>query len=126
MSWGRAQPWGELPLVLAQGWAVGFVSPCAVLRPPRRFSRLLRRTRAAVTLQKSLRMVLAQRSYLRTRQAVITIQAFARGMFARRLYRRVRAWQGSGLLSPRQGTVLLALPPPHLSLHRWCGTGKPW
>ncbi|CAM9736885.1 unnamed protein product [Bubo scandiacus] len=55
----------------------------------RRFTRMLRRTRAAVTLQKTLRMVLARRSYLHTRQAVITIQAFARGMFARRLYQQM-------------------------------------
>ncbi|KAM6040157.1 unconventional myosin-Vb-like [Theristicus caerulescens] len=55
----------------------------------RRFTRMLRRTRAAVMLQKTLRMVLARRSYLRTRQAVVTIQAFARGMFARRLYRQM-------------------------------------
>ncbi|XP_009945340.1 PREDICTED: unconventional myosin-Vb-like [Leptosomus discolor] len=51
---------------------------------------MLRRTRAAVLLQKTLRMVLARRSYLRTRQAAITIQAFARGMFARRLYQQLR------------------------------------
>ncbi|XP_075632393.1 unconventional myosin-Vb [Balearica regulorum gibbericeps] len=55
----------------------------------RRFTRMLRRTRAAVVLQKTLRMVLARRSYLRMHQAVITIQAFARGMFARRLYQQM-------------------------------------
>ncbi|XP_049664330.1 unconventional myosin-Vb-like [Accipiter gentilis] len=55
----------------------------------RRFTRMLRRTRAAVTLQKTLRMVLARHSYLRMHRAVITIQAFARGMFARRLYQQM-------------------------------------
>ncbi|NXW59659.1 MYO5B protein, partial [Eurystomus gularis] len=55
----------------------------------RRFTRMLRRTRAAVVLQKTLRMVLARRSYLRTRQAAITIQAFARGRFARCLYQQM-------------------------------------
>ncbi|XP_054661949.1 unconventional myosin-Vb-like [Grus americana] len=55
----------------------------------RRFTRMLRRTRAAVVLQKTLRMVLARRSYLRMRQAVVTIQAFARGMFVRRLYQQM-------------------------------------
>lgn len=54
-------------------------------------------------LQKTLRMVLARRSYLRMRQAVITIQAFARGMFARRLYQQVGAWQGSGCPDPTLG-----------------------
>ncbi|XP_010285074.1 PREDICTED: unconventional myosin-Va-like, partial [Phaethon lepturus] len=49
------------------------------------FARMLRRTRAAVMLQKTLRMVLARRSFLRVRQAAVTIQAFARGTFARRL-----------------------------------------
>ncbi|XP_072701511.1 uncharacterized protein [Ciconia boyciana] len=52
------------------------------------FARTLRRTRAAVMLQKTLRTVLARRSYLRVRQAVITIHAFARGMFCRRLYQQ--------------------------------------
>ncbi|KFW02336.1 Unconventional myosin-Vb, partial [Eurypyga helias] len=55
----------------------------------RRVTRVLRRTRAAVVLQKTLRMVLARRSYLCMCQAAITIQAFARGMFARRLYQQV-------------------------------------
>ncbi|KAK2542373.1 unconventional myosin-Vb-like protein, partial [Columba guinea] len=40
-------------------------------------------------LQKTLRMVLARRSYLRLRQATLTIQAFARGLFARRLYQQM-------------------------------------
>lgn len=57
---------------------------------------MLRRSKAAVVLQKTVRMVLARRSYLRTRRAAVTIQAFARGMFARRLYRQVGAWQGAG------------------------------
>lgn len=77
-------------------------------------------------LQKTLRMVLARRSYLRTRQAVITIQAFARGMFARHLYQQVGAWQGIGCPDPTWGSALLPVPLPHLSLHRWCGTRKPW
>lgn len=66
---------------------------------------MLRRTRAAVTLQKTLRMVLARRSYLRMHRAVITIQAFARGMFARRLYQQVGAWQGNGCPDPTSGGV---------------------
>lgn len=49
-----------------------------------------------MVLQKTVRMVLARRSYLRTRRAAVTIQAFARGMFARRLYQQVGAWQGAG------------------------------
>ncbi|KAM9620510.1 uncharacterized protein ACIBXB_020009 [Morphnus guianensis] len=84
-------------------WAAGFATPCPALCPPCRFTRMLRRTRAAVTLQKTLRMVLARRSYLRVRRAVITIQAFARGMFARRLYQQVGAWQGNGCPDPTWG-----------------------
>lgn len=65
---------------------------------------MLRRSRAAVVLQKTMRMVLARRSYLRTRRAAVTIQAFARGMFARRLYRQVGAWRGAGCPRPVVGS----------------------
>lgn len=61
-----------------------------------------------MTLQKTLRMVLARRSYLRVRRAVITIQAFARGTFARRLYQQVGAWQGNGGPDPTLGGTCAA------------------
>lgn len=57
-----------------------------------------------MVLQKTMRMVLARRSYLRTRRAAVTIQAFARGMFARRLYRQVGAWRGAGCPRPVVGS----------------------
>ena len=57
-----------------------------------------------MVLQKTVRMVLARRSYLCTRRAAVTIQAFARGMFARRLFWQVGAWQGAGCPCPVVGS----------------------
>lgn len=59
-----------------------------------RLVRDLRRAKAAVILQKNIKMALARRSYLRIHVAIITIQAFTRGMFARHLYRVVRVPSG--------------------------------
>lgn len=57
--------------------------------PLPRLAEHLRRTRAAVVLQKQYRMRKARLAYLRVRGAAIVIQAFTRGMFVRRLYRQV-------------------------------------
>lgn len=54
-----------------------------------RLAEHLRRTRAAITLQKQYRMLRIRRAFQRVCKATITIQAFARGMFVRRIYRQV-------------------------------------
>ncbi|XP_073536575.1 unconventional myosin-Vb isoform X1 [Phyllobates terribilis] len=53
----------------------------------RRLADHLRRTKAAICLQKQYRMIRVYRDYQRVRRAAITIQSFTRGMFDRRLYR---------------------------------------
>ncbi|XP_063277517.1 unconventional myosin-Vb isoform X2 [Prinia subflava] len=55
----------------------------------RRLFEHLRRTRAAVVLQRQYRMLRMRRAFLRVRSAALTIQAFARGMFVRRIYHQV-------------------------------------
>ncbi|XP_065746063.1 unconventional myosin-Vb [Phocoena phocoena] len=55
----------------------------------RRLAEHLRRTRAAVVLQKQYRMRRAHQAYQRVRRATVVIQAFARGMFVRRIYHQV-------------------------------------
>lgn len=59
-----------------------------------RLAEHLRRTRAAITLQKQYRMLRVRQAFLRVRTATITIQAFARGMFVRRIYRKVHLQEG--------------------------------
>ncbi|XP_069602893.1 unconventional myosin-Vb isoform X2 [Ranitomeya imitator] len=53
----------------------------------RRLADYLRRTKAAICLQKQYRMIRVYRVYQRVRRATITIQSFTRGMFDRRVYR---------------------------------------
>ncbi|XP_050185813.1 unconventional myosin-Vb [Myiozetetes cayanensis] len=55
----------------------------------RRLAEHLRRTRAAIVLQKQYRMLRILRAFQRVRKSTITIQAFARGMFARRIYHKI-------------------------------------
>ncbi|XP_051659620.1 unconventional myosin-Vb isoform X2 [Manacus candei] len=57
----------------------------------RRLAEHLRRTRAAIILQKQFRMLRIRRAFQRVRNSTITIQAFARGMFARRTYHQILA-----------------------------------
>ena len=54
-----------------------------------RLAEHLRRTRAAIVLQKQCRMWRARQAYQRVCGAVVVIQAFARGMFVRRIYQQV-------------------------------------
>lgn len=54
-----------------------------------RLAEHLRRTRAAVVLQKQYRMQRARQAYQMVRRATVVIQAFARGMFVRRIYHQV-------------------------------------
>ena len=63
-----------------------------------RLAKHLRRTRAAVVLQKQYRMRRARQAYQRVRRAAVVIQAVARGTFVRRIYHQVRSRpQGLGL-----------------------------
>ncbi|XP_071436112.1 unconventional myosin-Vb isoform X2 [Pithys albifrons albifrons] len=55
----------------------------------RRLAEHLRRTRAAIVLQKQYRMLRILRAFQRVRNATITIQAFARGMLVRRRYHKI-------------------------------------
>ncbi|KAM9331037.1 unconventional myosin-Vb [Gastrophryne carolinensis] len=55
----------------------------------RRLAQHLRRTKAAICLQKQFRMIRIYQVYQRIRKAAITIQSFARGMFDRRAYREL-------------------------------------
>uniref|UniRef100_A0A8C5LKQ1 Unconventional myosin-Vb n=1 Tax=Leptobrachium leishanense TaxID=445787 RepID=A0A8C5LKQ1_9ANUR len=55
----------------------------------RRLAEHLRKTKAAIILQKQFRMIRICRVYQRIRGAAITIQSFTRGMFDRRAYREV-------------------------------------
>ncbi|KAJ7413449.1 Unconventional myosin-Vb [Pitangus sulphuratus] len=57
----------------------------------RRLAEHLRRTRAAIILQKQYRMLRILRAFQRVRKSIITIQAFARGMLARRIYHKILA-----------------------------------
>ncbi|XP_075302633.1 unconventional myosin-Vb isoform X2 [Opisthocomus hoazin] len=57
----------------------------------RRLAEHLRRTKAAIILQKQYRMLRILRAFQRVRNTTVTIQAFARGMFVRRIYRKVLA-----------------------------------
>lgn len=59
-----------------------------------RLAEHLRRTRAAIILQKQFRMLQIRRAFQRVRNATLTIQAFARGMFVRRIYRQVHLQEG--------------------------------
>lgn len=54
---------------------------------------VLKRTRAAVTVQKNVRMWAARRSYQQQRSAALTIQSFRRAQVARKRYRQVRRKQ---------------------------------
>ena len=54
-----------------------------------RLAEHLRRTRAAIVLQKQCRMWRARQAYQRVCGAAVVIQAFARGMFVRRIYQQV-------------------------------------
>ena len=54
-----------------------------------RLAEHLRRTRAAIMLQKQYRMRRARLAYQRVHRATVTIQAFTRGMFVRRIYQQV-------------------------------------
>ncbi|XP_072272556.1 unconventional myosin-Vb isoform X2 [Pyxicephalus adspersus] len=53
----------------------------------RRLAEHLRKTKAAICLQKQFRMIRIYRVYQTIRRAAITIQSFTRGMFDRRAYR---------------------------------------
>lgn len=57
-----------------------------------RLAEHLRRTRAAVVLQKHYRMQRARQAYQRVRRAAVVIQAFTRAMFVRRTYRQVSSY----------------------------------
>uniref|UniRef100_A0A8C5LN51 Unconventional myosin-Vb n=1 Tax=Leptobrachium leishanense TaxID=445787 RepID=A0A8C5LN51_9ANUR len=57
----------------------------------RRLAEHLRKTKAAIILQKQFRMIRICRVYQRIRGAAITIQSFTRGMFDRRAYREHKA-----------------------------------
>ena len=50
----------------------------------------MRRTKAAIHVQKCWRAFVERRKYARIRQATICIQAFTRGMFARTQYTTLR------------------------------------
>ncbi|KFO59149.1 Unconventional myosin-Vb, partial [Corvus brachyrhynchos] len=56
---------------------------------PLQLAEHLRRTRAAIILQKQYRMLRIRRAFQRIRNATLTIQAFARGMFVKRIYHQV-------------------------------------
>lgn len=55
-----------------------------------RYTTFLRRTRAAIIIQKTVRMFVQRKKYLRTCRTVLGLQAKARGMWARQKYQHLR------------------------------------
>lgn len=54
------------------------------------YAKFLRRTRAAITIQKHWRMYVVRRRYKITRAATVVLQSYWRGYLARNRYRKVR------------------------------------
>lgn len=55
-----------------------------------RYATFLRRTRAAIIIQKTIRMFIQRKKYLRICRTVLGIQTFARGMWARQKFLQMR------------------------------------
>lgn len=68
------------------------------------YVKFLRRTRAAVVIQRNVRMLVARRRFLQQRSAAITVQCFLRAYMARKQYYKV-------MLLPKKVWRLLEIKP---------------